>query len=610
MTLRVRDRAGNESEADGLNVSIFRDDFVPVAQELNSPSGEMASGIVLVSAQRTNQQTATVAIHAKDPDASTSDPSAVGLTDHSNWDGGTTLWYRVGVGPAGAENIGLANWQRVPNEGEFRHTVTLPDTEGDYVVAVEVRDVVGRVWDIGTAQVPVTLDRTVPAPSAVSARQGDVIIQNGQFVKLNATEGQYRIDLTVQVADSEAGLVAECVAGCPAGTPVCTFDENNNCTFAGVAVNAGAQGVFPTEYAVVVVDAAGNRSAPAGLNFIVDHQAPVLTSVRQKTTPEGRSGFVLGDNTAQIEVSAFDPPQSPGLASIVVETLSGPSGDVTNTTVFGPPFKTVADVPVAQVGWNDFRIFVRDGAGNESQKEDLAVFRDENTPEAVAMDDLVGARLVSQNPTNRQTATVEIHVRDADSDALGSRNEWTGGLGTEYRLVVGTEASANIELAQWRPVESAQAFRTTVNLPDEDGNYVVLVQARDVVGRLWNAGTVSVPVVLDRTLPPPFLVTAHQLDRVITQGDVVKLNAENDVYSVDIKVQVPESEQGLKVRCADGCGAVEPCLIGLDNSCTFAGIQLNQVQGNAVSDLSFDSPQKMWPEMNLRHLISDSPLII
>ena len=84
-----------------------------------------------MSAHPTNQQTATVAIHGVDPDAAAADGPGTSLTEHQNWDGGTTLWYRVGIGPAGAENIGLADWQRTPREGEFRHTVALPDAEGE-----------------------------------------------------------------------------------------------------------------------------------------------------------------------------------------------------------------------------------------------------------------------------------------------------------------------------------------------------------------------------------------------------------------------------------------------------------------------------------------------
>ena len=99
-------------------------------------------------------------------------------------------------------------------------------------------------------------------------------------------------------------------------------------------------------------------------------------------------------------------------------------------------------------------MYVRDGAGNDSRAEVLNIFRDESVPEAQALGDAVGARLVSQNPTNRQTATVQIHVNDADSRGLMGWQSWNGGLGTEYRVAVGSDGGANIELAPWRPVES------------------------------------------------------------------------------------------------------------------------------------------------------------
>ena len=44
----------------------------------------------------------------------------------------------------------------------------------------------------------------------------------------------------------------------------------------------------------------------------------------------------------------------------------------------------------------------------------------------------------------------------------------------------------------------------------------------------------------------PRFVTARQGERLISEGDVVKLIGQNDEYSVDLTVRVPDSERGFR----------------------------------------------------------------
>ena len=103
--------------------------------------------------------------------------------------------------------------------GSFTHTVTLPEIEGDYVAVVEVK-YVGRIWEPGAAQVPITLDRSIPSISNARARNGDMTIRDGDFVSLSAIAEaplgqQYEINVQLTAPDTEPGLEAECVPAVP-----------------------------------------------------------------------------------------------------------------------------------------------------------------------------------------------------------------------------------------------------------------------------------------------------------------------------------------------------------------------------------------------------------
>ena len=161
------------------------------------------------------------------------------------------------------------------------------------------------------------------------------------------------------------GLTAECVSGCPGATPPCEFNENNICTFPGVAVNAASQGVFPAEYAFVVVDRAGNRSIPRVFTFTVDHLAPQITAVNHIPTEPLKAGFVIGESKAYLRILATDPLPSLGLSAVVIDTLNGPAGDVRSTQDYPVDGGLSQQIDVTQAGWNYFSVRVRDAAGNE-----------------------------------------------------------------------------------------------------------------------------------------------------------------------------------------------------------------------------------------------------
>ena len=299
---------------------------------------------------------------------------------------------------------------------------------------------------------------------------------------------------------------------------------------------------------------AGNESQAFDFGFTVDHLKPVLDAVRHEPNSGLPEGAVRGEGSARLALSAFDPPPTRGLTHIIVDTI-GRDGVVQEY-----PYLPSVTVAVTSPGWNDYDVRVRDFAGNESEPVRVSIFRDDYAPVAGEFPDIVdspiGVRLVSESPTNRVAASIEISVSDLETGILAQRDDSLLSSQPSLMYRVGVDS---VDGAVWLPVPRS-VFEHALILPDVEDTYRIMVQVRDLVGRLWTVGpdgvdTAFVDVTLDRTVSPPQDVTgliAAEFDGDVesfSSGSVVRLRPRTgSVCGPNVACQ-NENEACLDGRC-------------------------------------------------------------